>query len=132
MSQRAITRQFFGQHLEHAQRAGFGHEPRWRGAAALKRLFSADARQRPRRRIRSTRCWPTCRPSLARGRPLAQDQYLEVHTLLSGYLLSSQGDRMLMANSVEGRFPFLDRQVAALAESLPPSTSCACSTRSTC
>ena len=28
---------------------------------------------------------------------------------------------MLMANSVEGRFPFLDRQVAALAESLPPS-----------
>jgi asparagine synthase (glutamine-hydrolysing) len=52
--------------------------------------------------------------------PLAQDQYLEVHTLLSGYLLSSQGDRMLMANSVEGRFPFLDRNVAALAESLPP------------
>ena len=28
---------------------------------------------------------------------------------------------MLMANSVEGRFPFLDRHVAALAESLPPS-----------
>ena len=27
---------------------------------------------------------------------------------------------MLMANSVEGRFPFLDRKVAALAESLPP------------
>ena len=51
--------------------------------------------------------------------PLAQDQFLEVHTLLSGYLLSSQGDRMLMAHSVEGRFPFLDRRVAALAESLP-------------
>ena len=27
---------------------------------------------------------------------------------------------MLMAHSVEGRFPFLDRRVAALAESLPP------------
>ena len=39
------------------------------------------------------------------GRRLAQDQYLEIRTLLSGYLLSSQGDRMLMANSVEGRFP---------------------------
>jgi asparagine synthase (glutamine-hydrolysing) len=53
--------------------------------------------------------------------PLARDQYLEIRTLLSGYLLSSQGDRMLMAHSVEGRFPFLDRQVAALADALPAS-----------
>jgi asparagine synthase (glutamine-hydrolysing) len=52
---------------------------------------------------------------------LARDQYVEANTLMSGYLLSSQGDRMLMANSVEGRFPFLDRHVGALAESLPPS-----------
>ena len=50
---------------------------------------------------------------------LSQDQYLEIRTLLSGYLLSSQGDRMLMAHSVEGRFPFLDRDVAALANRLP-------------
>ena len=34
---------------------------------------------------------------------------------------SSQGDRMLMAHSVEGRFPFLDPDVVALANSLPPS-----------
>ncbi len=52
---------------------------------------------------------------------LAQDQYLEVRTLLSGYLLSSQGDRMLMAHSVEGRFPFLDANLVDLANSLPPS-----------
>src|SRR5690606_16058700 len=37
-----------------------------------------------------------------------------------GYLLCSQGDRMLMGNSVEGRFPFLDINVARLAASLPP------------
>lgn len=52
---------------------------------------------------------------------LAQDQWLEVHTLLSGYLLSSQGDRMLMAHSVEGRFPFLDAEVMELANALPAS-----------
>jgi len=52
---------------------------------------------------------------------LAQDQYLEIRTLLAGYLLSSQGDRMLMANSVEGRFPFLDINVVKLANRLPSS-----------
>jgi asparagine synthase (glutamine-hydrolysing) len=44
---------------------------------------------------------------------------VEIRTLLSGYLLSSQGDRMLMGNSVEGRFPFLDKNVVELAFSLP-------------
>lgn len=37
-------------------------------------------------------------------------QILEFETLLSGYLLSSQGDRMTMANSVEGRYPFLSQK----------------------
>jgi asparagine synthase (glutamine-hydrolysing) len=60
-------------------------------------------------------------PEFSRWTLLAQDQYLEIRTLLSGYLLSAQGDRMLMANSVEGRFPFLDPDVIALANSLPPS-----------
>ena len=52
--------------------------------------------------------------------PLARDQYVEAHTLLSGYLLSSQGDRMGMANSIEGRFPFLDHRVIEFANQLPP------------
>jgi asparagine synthase (glutamine-hydrolysing) len=42
---------------------------------------------------------------------LQKNQYLEMRTLLSGYLLSSQGDRMSMAHSVEGRYPFLDHRV---------------------
>ena len=42
-----------------------------------------------------------------------------MRTLLSGYLLASQGDRMLMAHSVEGRFPFLDPNVVELANALP-------------
>ena len=42
---------------------------------------------------------------------LQKGQYLEMKTLLPNYLLSSQGDRMSMANSVEGRYPFLDHNV---------------------
>ena len=51
--------------------------------------------------------------------PLGRAQYLEIVTFLYGYLLHSQGDRMLMAHSVEGRFPFLDVHVAEFAARLP-------------
>jgi len=42
---------------------------------------------------------------------LSRAQWLESKLFLSGYLLSSQGDRMGMAHSVEGRYPFLDHRV---------------------
>lgn len=51
--------------------------------------------------------------------PLGQAQYLESILFLSNYLLSSQGDRMAMANSIEGRFPFLDHRVVELASRMP-------------
>ena len=120
VAQRAMARQFFGRGLDRAGEAGFGHEPRWAGATALKRLFSSEMREQLAGRDARATLLAGLPPQFRHWSPLAQDQFLEVHTLLSGYLLSSQGDRMLMAHSVEGRFPFLDRRVAALAESLPP------------
>jgi len=51
--------------------------------------------------------------------PLNQAAYLEMTTLLSTYLLSSQGDRMAMAHGVEGRFPFLDHRLFEFAAALP-------------
>ena len=50
---------------------------------------------------------------------LGRAQYIEIITFLTGYLLHSQGDRMLMGNSVEGRFPFLDHRLAEFAARLP-------------
>jgi asparagine synthase (glutamine-hydrolysing) len=42
---------------------------------------------------------------------LQKNQFLEMKSLLSGYLLSSQGDRMSLAHSIEGRYPFLDHRI---------------------
>ena len=52
-------------------------------------------------------------------KPLAQAQYLEMVTFLAPYLLSSQGDRVSMAHSVEGRYPFLDYRVVEFCNRLP-------------
>ena len=120
VSQRGMSRQFFGQHLAQAHDAGFGHDLRWRGTTGLLRLFTSEHQQSFDDVDVRGALLADLPEAFAKWPALAQDQYLEVRTLLSGYLLSSQGDRMLMAHSVEGRFPFLDRRVAALAESLPP------------
>jgi asparagine synthase (glutamine-hydrolysing) len=120
VAHRAIARHYFGQDLASWRSPGFGHGPRWRGAAALQCLFSGEIRSALAGRDAVRELLDTLPPAFARWAPLAQDQYLEIRTLLSGYLLSSQGDRMLMAHSVEARFPFLDPRLAGLASSLPP------------
>jgi asparagine synthase (glutamine-hydrolysing) len=119
VAQRAMARQFFGRGLAGAGEPGFSHQLRWQSTAALQRLFSPIQRQATRGRDTVAELLATLPPDFRRWRPLSQDQHLEIRTLLSGYLLSAQGDRMLMAHSVEGRFPFLDPEVAALANSLP-------------
>jgi len=121
VSARAMARKFFGQGLDRSAAPDFSHAPRWSSASALKRLFSEDLRASVAgidAVARLVSNLPEAFPSWA---PLARAQYLEMTTLLSGYLLSSQGDRMLMAHSVEGRFPFLDHHVVEFCNGLPPS-----------
>lgn len=56
----------------------------------------------------------------SRWHVLARAQFLEARSLLAGYLLSSQGDRVCAANSIEGRYPFLDYRVVEFAATIPP------------
>ena len=58
-------------------------------------------------------------PGFKRWSRLNRAAYLEMVTLLSPYLLSSQGDRMGMAHGIEGRFPFLDHRLFEFAAALP-------------
>jgi asparagine synthase (glutamine-hydrolysing) len=121
VGQQALAREFFGRDRGDWAAPGFAHRTRWQPTAALQRLFAPGFRQAAGATDvvgRLLRSLPEAFPAWA---PLAQDQYLEARTLLAGYLLSSQGDRMLMAHSVEGRFPFLDADLVELANSLPAS-----------
>jgi asparagine synthase (glutamine-hydrolysing) len=120
VAQRSMAREFFGRGREQWREPGFGHQPRWRATAALQRLFNREIRAQAAGTDVVGRLVAGLPAAFADWPALCQDQYLEMRTLLSGYLLSSQGDRMLMANSVEGRFPFLDANVVDLADSLPP------------
>lgn len=51
---------------------------------------------------------------------LSKAQFLEMDIFLSNYLLSSQGDRVAMAHSLETRMPYLDYRVIEFAFRLPP------------
>jgi len=99
----------------------FSHVPRWELTSRLKMFFSEEVRA-------ATRGYDGCadlRELLPSGYddwdPFCQAQLLEAGFLLPGYILSSQGDRMAMAHSVEGRFPFLDHRVVEFASGLHPS-----------
>ena len=45
---------------------------------------------------------------------IIKTQIFEIETLLSGNLLSIQGDKMSMANGVETRSPYLDKNLLSI------------------
>lgn len=115
----AYAQSFFGQGLGDTQSPFYGHMQRWSTTRRLHAFLSHDVRaalagSHPEEELRHELppdfdCWEG----------LSRDQFVEANTLLYGYLLSSQGDRVAMANSVEGRVPFLDHRVIEFASRLP-------------
>lgn len=99
----------------------FSHLPRWELTSRIKGFFSKD--------VRTALHGYDALEEIGSSLPLpygswddfTKSQYLEASCLFPGYILSSQGDRMGMAHSVEGRFPFLDHRVVDLARQIPPS-----------
>ena len=116
----AYVQGFFHVRPDAARREFFSHLPRWELTSRLKMLFSDAVRSE----IGSYDGYAEVRNLLPRGYArwdaFCQAQYLEATHLLPGYILSSQGDRMAMAHSVEGRFPFLDYRVVEFAARIPP------------
>ncbi|MBU6247157.1 MAG: asparagine synthase (glutamine-hydrolyzing) [Xanthomonadaceae bacterium] len=115
----AMARSFFGRGMEHGDRPVFAHMPRWSTSQRALAFFSPSWRAEVQGWDPLTSLEETLPSSIAGWSPLARDQYVEAHTLLSAYLLPMQGDRPAMAHSVEGRFPFLDHRVVEFGNRLP-------------
>jgi asparagine synthase (glutamine-hydrolysing) len=97
----------------------FSHLPRFQLTARIKDFYSAEFRAGlgsfdPLAELRAR-----LPAGFAAWSPLGRAAYLELTTLLSSYLLSSQGDRMAMAHGVEARVPYLDHRLFEFAAALP-------------
>jgi len=116
----AALKFFFGYKLEETGSPVYSHLLRWNNTSRIKNLFSEQIKNN----------FPDSQPieefinklpeGFDRLHPLSKAQWIETNLFMSEYLLSSQGDRMAMANSVEGRYPFLDHRIIEFASKLPP------------
>ncbi len=95
------------------------HLLRWKLGFYSQQFFSPEYREAMKNYDELKHLEDTLPRDYLKWTPVQRAQYLEVTTLFSNYLLSSQGDRVSMADSVECRYPFLDYEVAAFAASLP-------------
>ncbi|MBI5559403.1 MAG: asparagine synthase (glutamine-hydrolyzing) [Deltaproteobacteria bacterium] len=97
----------------------YSHLPRWK-TTGWTSVFFAEKMQAINGEAAFEKLAARFAAKLAGLDYFSRAQYLEAKLLLGNYLLSSQGDRMAMAHSIEGRFPFLDHRVVELACTIPP------------
>jgi asparagine synthase (glutamine-hydrolysing) len=115
-----MAESWFRQFIADEHDPWLAHRPRWATTGRTLRLLTPDARAAIDREHPLARLAELAPRPDSRWSPLCRDQYVEAHTLLTGYLLHSQGDRVAMAASVEGRYPFLDHRLIEFANRVPP------------
>jgi asparagine synthase (glutamine-hydrolysing) len=106
-------------HLAAAGDPHYAMRIRWANGKAMESCLSKDVLQQhgdydP---IEDLARWLP--PGYWQAPDIEKAQQIEVALLLANYLLSSQGDRMSMSHSVEGRYPYLDLEFVKFAASLP-------------
>jgi asparagine synthase (glutamine-hydrolysing) len=117
---KSVLKLFYGYKLNETGSPFYSHLLRWHNTSSLMNYLTDDLRSA----INGYDYMGDLTEKLPKdfdqyGR-LSKAQWLETNLFMSGYLLSSQGDRVAMANSVEGRYPFLDYRVIEFAATLPP------------
>lgn len=116
----SFLRLFYGYRLNETESPFYSHLLRWHNTSGIRNFFVEDFKTSPQGKPPFDEVIRLLPPGFDSYDTLAKSQWLESVIFMSGYLLSSQGDRMGMANSVEGRYPFLDYRIIEFAASLPP------------
>ena len=114
-----MLKMFFGYRLQDTDSPYYSHLLRWNNTSRIIGYLNGDYKSHLRSYDPMEELTGLLPADFDRYSVLQKAQWLEVNIFLSGYLLSSQGDRMAMANSVEGRYPFLDHRVIEFSTSLP-------------
>jgi len=113
----ALMKMFFGYRLNDTDSPAYSHLIRWNNSLHIKEHIRKDFLNGSSDPVESF--ISTLPEGLGDLDLLSRAQWLESTLFMSGYLLSSQGDRMGMAHSVEGRYPFLDHRVIEFCSKLP-------------
>ena len=115
----AYLRAFFHVSRENLSSPYFSHLPRWALTGKLKNFFSDETQAQLFASNPVNKLGEELPTDFRTWTGFNRAEFLEARYLLPGYILSSQGDRMAMANAVEGRYPFLDYRVVEFAAKLP-------------
>ncbi len=115
-----ILKLFFGYKLSETSSPVYSHLLRWNNTARIKNYFSDTLKDSIRDHNPINGLISRLPNNFDHYNSLSKAQWLETNIFMSGYLLSSQGDRMAMANSVEGRYPFLDYRIIEFCNDINP------------
>lgn len=112
--------EFFRQGIEDSLNPLFSHLIRWNNTRRIKNFFRDDLKAELADYDAFSHVLKLLPPEFYEWDYLAKAQYLEIIIFMSNYLLSSQGDRMAMAHSVEIRVPYLDHRLIELMGTVNP------------
>ncbi|MFO1305234.1 MAG: asparagine synthase (glutamine-hydrolyzing) [Burkholderiales bacterium] len=114
----AFLKAVFGHSLADVDAPDYSHAVRWRSTRRTFRFLN-DEITTGHDTVAFDPLARVLPDNFARLGVVQRAQALEMTVFLAEYLLSSQGDRMAMAHSVEGRYPFLDFRLVEFANALP-------------
>jgi asparagine synthase (glutamine-hydrolysing) len=116
---KATLNSFFKIGIDQPATPFFSHLIRWNNTARIKRFFSENITSSTQDYDTLLELKDNLPEKFNKWDALSKAQYLEMKIFMSDYLLSSQGDRVAMAHSLEIRMPYLDYRLIEFMGKVP-------------